>query len=147
VSLAHSGNAVVSYAAGNVLARISDAAKEMKAKLIPYDGLRPSACVQLGDALFLHGVMYNVSAARDHAEALGMSCVFGHTHRVAQEQGRTQRPVIGYNVGCGIKLDVGYAQTRRQTLGWAHGLCWGEYTDNLAVIRLETLSPHYRLPI
>jgi hypothetical protein len=147
VSLAHSGNAVVSYAAGNVLGRISDAAKEMKAKLIPYDGLRPSACVQLGNALFLHGVMYNVSAARDHAEALGMSCVFGHTHRVAQEQGRTQRPVVGYNVGCGIRLDVGYAQTRRQTLGWAHGLCWFEYSDDLTVVRLETLSPHYRLPL
>ena len=43
VSLAHSGNAVVSYAAGNVLARIADAAKDMKAKLVPYDGLRPSA--------------------------------------------------------------------------------------------------------
>jgi hypothetical protein len=147
VSLAHSGNAVVSYAAGNVLARISDAAKEMRAKVIPYDGLRPSACVQLGDTLFLHGVMYNVSAARDHAEALGMSCVHGHTHRVAQEQGRTQRPVVGYNVGCGIKLDVGYAQTRRQTLGWAHGLCWFEYSDNLTIVRLETLSPHYRLPL
>jgi predicted phosphodiesterase len=147
VSLAHSGNAVVSYAAGNVLGRISDAAKEMKAKLIPYDGLRPSACVQLGNALFLHGVMYNVSAARDHAEALGMSCVFGHTHRVAQEQGRTQRPVVGYNIGCGIRLDVGYAQTRRQTLGWAHGLCWFEYSDDLTVVRLETLSPHYRLPL
>jgi hypothetical protein len=52
VGLAHSGNAVVSYAAGNVLGRISDAVKEMKAKLIPYDGRRPSACVfMLGDTL------------------------------------------------------------------------------------------------
>jgi hypothetical protein len=76
-----------------------------------------------------------------------MSCVFGHTHRVAQEQGRTQRPVVGYNVGCGIKLDVGYAQTRRQTLGWAHGLCWFEYTDNLTIVRWRlcrrtTASPY-----
>ena len=55
--------------------------------------------------------------------------------------------VVGYNVGCGIKLDVGYAQTRRQTLGWAHGLCWFEYTDKLTIVRLETLSPHYRLPL
>jgi len=147
VGLAHSGNAVVSYAAGNVLGRIDDAVKRMKAKLVPYDGLRPSACTQLGDALFLHGVLYNVSAARDHAEALGMSCVFGHTHRVAQEQGRCQRPVVGYNIGCGITLDVGYAQTRRQTLGWANGFAWGEYTDNLCIVRLETLSPHYRLPL
>jgi predicted phosphodiesterase len=145
--LAHSGNAVVSYAAGQVLARIDDAAKEMKAKVVPYAGLRPEACTQLGDTLFLHGTLYNVSAARDHAEALGMSCVFGHTHRVAQEQGRCQRPVVGYNIGCGIDLSVGYAKGRRQTLGWAHGFAYGEASDNACVVNLVTLSPHYRLPL
>lgn len=145
--LTHSGNAVVSYAASRVLGEIEDTAKAMRAKLLPYDGLRPSACTQLGDTLFLHGVLYNVSAARDHAEALGMNCVFGHTHRVAQEQARTQRPVVGYNIGCGIRLDVGYAKSRRQTLGWAHGFAFGEYCDTATTVNLVTLSPHYRLPL
>jgi hypothetical protein len=42
--LAHSGSAVVSYAAGQVLGRIEDAAREMKANIVPYAGLRPEAC-------------------------------------------------------------------------------------------------------
>lgn len=145
--LAHSGNAVVSYAANQVLGRIDDAAKEMRAKLIPYDGLRPSACTQLGDTLFLHGTLFNVSAPRDHAEALGMNCVFGHTHRVAQEAGRCQRPIVGYNIGCGIDLSVGYAKSRRATLGWAHGFAFGEWSDSACTVNLVTLSPHYRLPL
>jgi hypothetical protein len=145
--LAHSGNAVVSYAAGQVLGRIEDAAREMKAKLVPYDGLRPSACTQLGDTLFLHGVIFSQSAARDHAETLGMNCVFGHTHRVAMEAGRTQRPVVGYNIGCGVDLNVGYAKSRRATLGWAHGFAFGEWNDQCCTVNLVTLSPHYRLPL
>jgi hypothetical protein len=84
--LAHSGNAVVSYAAGQVIGKIEDFAKKMKAKVVPYAGLRPEACTLLGDTLFLHGVIFSMSAARDHAETLGMSCCFGHTHRVAQER-------------------------------------------------------------
>ena len=144
--LAHSGNAVVSYAAGQVLARIEDAAKEMRANIVPYVGLRREACTLLGDTLFLHGVLYNVSAARDHAEALGMNCVFGHTHRVAQDAGRCQRPVVGYNIGCAIDLNVGYAKGRRQTLGWSHGFAYGEWNDQACTVNLVTLSPHYRLP-
>jgi predicted phosphodiesterase len=146
-SLAHSGSAVVSYAAGQVLGRIEDAAKEMKAKIVSYDGLRASACTQLGDTLFLHGVIFSQSAARDHAETLGMNCVFGHTHRVAQEAGRCQRPVIGYNIGCGVDLNVGYAKNRRATSAWAHGFAYGEYCDTACTVNLVTLSPHYRLPL
>ena len=145
--LMHSGNGVVKYAAAQVMGRIESAAKEMKAKLVPYDGLQPSACTLLGDTLFLHGTMYNVSAARDHSEALGMSCVFGHTHRVAQEAGRCQKPVVGYNIGCGIDMSVGYAKSRRQTLAWAHGFAYGEWCNDACTVNLVTLSPHYRLPL
>jgi predicted phosphodiesterase len=146
VSMSQSGSGIIKYAAGNVLHRIEQAAKTMKAKLVPYAGLRPEACTILGDTAFLHGTMFNVSAARDHAEALGMSCVFGHTHRVAQEAGRCQSPVVGYNIGCGIELDVAYAKSRRQTLGWAHGFAYGEWCSDACVVNLVTLSPHYRLP-
>ena len=145
--LAHSGNAVVSYAAGQVIGKIEDFVKKMKAKVVPYAGLRPEACTLLGDTLFLHGVIFSMSAARDHAETLGMNCVFGHTHRVAMEAGRTQRPVVGYNIGCGLDLNVGYAKTRRATLGWSHGFAYGEYNDQACTVNLVTLSPHYRLPL
>lgn len=144
--LAASNDAIVSYAAQQVLTKLEKASKEMRARLVPYDGLRPSACVELGNTLFLHGTLYGVSAARDTAEALGSSCVFGHTHRVAQESGRCQRPIVGYNIGCGIDLNVGYAKSRRQTLGWSHGLAYGEWCHNACTVNLLTLSPHYRLP-
>jgi hypothetical protein len=55
--------------------------------------------------------------------------------------------VVGYNIGCGIDLAVGYAKGRRQTLGWAHGFACGEYCDNACTVNLVTLSPHYRLPL
>ena len=94
-----------------------------------------------------HHAASSVSAARDHAETLGMNCVFGHTPRVAQEQGRSQRPVVGSNIGCGIDLNVGYAKSRRATLGWSHGFAFGEYNDQACTVNLVTLSPHYRLPL
>lgn len=145
-ALVHSGNAVMSYAAGEVLAKIEVAAKLMKAKIVPYDGLRPEACTLLGDTLFLHGVIFSQSAARDHAETLGMNCVFAHTHRVAMEPARTQRACIGYNIGCGIDLKVSYAKSRRATSAWGHGFAYGEYCDTACVVNLVSLSPHYRLP-
>ncbi len=145
--LAHSPNAVVSYAAGAVIGRIQDAMRALKAEVVPYVGLRPESCRQLGDTLFLHGSLYNMQAARDTAEALSSNCVFVHTHKVAMERARTQRPFTGYNAGCAVKLDVDYAKNNRSTLSWAHGFAWGEYTDGQCIVRLEQLSPHYRLPL
>jgi hypothetical protein len=121
--------------------------KALKAEIVPYAGLRPECCRQLGDTLFLHGSLYNMQAARDTAEALSSNCVFVHTHKVAMERARTQRPFTGYNAGCSVRLDVDYAKNNRSTLSWAHGFAWGEYTDNQCIVRLEQLSPHYRLPL
>ena len=145
--LAYSPNAVLSYAANAVLGRIADAMRELKAEIVPYAGLRPEACRQLGDTLFLHGTLYNMQSSRDTAEALSSNCVFVHTHKVAVERARTQKPFTGYNAGCAIKLDVEYAKSRRATLSWSHGFAWGEYTDSACIVRLEQLSPHYRLPL
>ncbi len=145
--LAHSPNAVVSYAAGAVLGHMADAMRKLKAEIVPYAGLRPEACRQLGDTLFLHGSLYNMQAARDTAEALSSNCVFVHTHKVAVERARTQKPFTGYNAGCSVRLDVEYAKNNRSTLSWCHGFAWGEYTDNYCIVRLEQLSPHYRLPL
>jgi predicted phosphodiesterase len=145
--LAHSPNAVVSYAAGAVLGHMGDAMRKLKAEIVPYAGLRPEACRQLGDTLFLHGSLYNMQAARDTAEALSSNCVFVHTHKVAVERARTQKPFTGYNAGCSVRLDVEYAKNNRSTLSWCHGFAWGEYSDNSCIVRLEQLSPHYRLPL
>lgn len=145
--LAHSPNAVVSYAAGAVLGHMADAMRKLKAEIVPYAGLRPEACRQLGDTLFLHGSLYNMQAARDTSEALSSNCVFVHTHKVAVERARTQKPFTGYNAGCSVRLDVEYAKNNRSTLSWCHGFAWGEYTDNSCIVRLEQLSPHYRLPL
>jgi len=145
--LAYSPNAVLSYAANAVLGRMADAMRELKAEIVPYAGLRPEACRQLGDTLFLHGTLYNMQSSRDTAEALSSNCVFVHTHKVAVERARTQKPFTGYNAGCSIKLDVEYAKSRRATLSWSHGFAWGEYTDSACIVRLEQLSPHYRLPL
>lgn len=145
--LAHSPNAVVSYAAGAVLGHMADAMRKLKAEIVPYAGLRPEACRQLGDTLFLHGSLYNMQAARDTAEALSSNCVFVHTHKVAVERARTQKPFTGYNAGCSVRLDVEYAKNNRSTLSWCHGFAWGEYTDNSCIVRLEQLSPHYRPPL
>ena len=100
----------------------------------------------LGGTAFLHGALYNVSCARDTAEALGMDCVFGHSHRVSIEASRTLNPCVGYNIGCGISLGAEYAASRRQTLGWRHAFAYGEFTDGACTVNVHILSPHYRLP-
>jgi hypothetical protein len=100
----------------------------------------------LGGTAFLHGALFNVSCARDTAEALGMDCVFGHSHRVSIESSRTLNPAVGYNIGCGLDLAAPYAASRRQTLGWRHAFAYGEFTDTACTVNVHILSPHYRLP-
>jgi predicted phosphodiesterase len=144
--LAHSPNAVLSYAAGNVMGRIMDEMGKIKCQVVPYVGVHPAGVFLLGDTGFTHGSLYGVSAARDAAEMSGRSIVMGHTHRVAMESARTHAKAIGYNIGCGLDLNVGYAKSRRATLGWAHGFAFGEWNDQCCTVNLVTLSPHYRLP-
>jgi predicted phosphodiesterase len=146
VQLSRSGNQVVAYAAGQVIQRMRDELARYKTKHLPWLGMQRGGIHMLGGTAFLHGALYNVSAARDTAEALGMDCVFGHTHRVAMESSRTLNPVIGYNIGCGISLGAEYAASRRQTLGWRHAFAYGEFTDDACTVNVHILSPHYRLP-
>ncbi len=147
VSLAHSGNQVVAYAAGAVMAKIHDGLARYKTEIIPYKGMARESVRYFGGTAFLHGALYNVSAARDTAETIGAHCVFGHTHRVAMEPARTHADAIGYNIGCLARLDMEYAAGRRQTLAWRQALCFGEFSENVCTVNLVTLSPHYRLPL
>lgn len=147
VALTHSSNQVVAYAAGAVMAKMSDALKRYKTEIVPYAGLQRSGIRYIGGTAFLHGALYNVSCARDTAEALGAHCVFGHSHRIAVESARTLADAVGYNIGCLARLDMEYAQARRQTLAWRHGFAYGEYTDNACTVNICILSPSYRLPL
>jgi len=148
-SLCHSGNAIVAHAAACVMARIEDDLARYKTEIIPYAGLQRSCIRYLGGTAFLHGALYNVSAARDTAEALGTHCVFGHTHRVAVESARTLADAVGYNIGSLIKLDAEYAASRRATLAWRSALAYGEYLPDGTgcTVNIAILSPHYRLPL
>jgi predicted phosphodiesterase len=146
VQLARSGNQVVAYAAGAVLKRIEDELRSYKTEIVPWRGLLKSGIRYIGGTAFLHGSLYNVSAARDTAEAIGGPCVFGHTHRVAIESGRVLADAVGYNIGCLSTLEADYASARRQTLGWRHAFAYGEFCDTASTVNVHILSPHYRLP-
>lgn len=145
--LALSPNAVLSYAAGNVMGRITDEMAKMKCQVIPYVGVHPKGIFLLGDTGFTHGSVFNISAARDVAEMSGRSIVMGHTHRVAMESARTHAKAIGYNIGCGIKLDIGYSSNRRQTLGWRHAAAYGHFNGTSCTVNIAVFDPHYRLPL
>ena len=149
VGLAHSGNQIVAYAASNVMAKIHDGLAKYKTQIVPYKGMLRESVRHIGGTAFLHGALFNVSAARDTAETVGAHCVFGHTHRVAVEPARTHADAIGYNIGCLARLDMEYAAGRRQTLAWRHGFAFGEYLPDGhgCTVNMVTLSPHYRLPL
>jgi predicted phosphodiesterase len=148
-ALMHSGNAVVAYAAGQVMAKIETDLARYKTEIIPYKGILRESVRYFGGTAFMHGALYNVSAARDTAETVGSHVVFGHTHRIAVEAARSYADAIGYNIGCLTRLDMEYAAGRRATLGWRHGFCFGEYLPegNGCTVNMVTLSPHYRLPL
>lgn len=91
----------------------------------------------LGNTLFGHGILFNEFAARDHAEMLGMSCVFGHTHKLVQSPARTRNQIIGYNVGwMGDRAKAEYAKGRRATSAWANGFAYGWYSDKTTKVTL-----------
>ena len=146
VAMQNSPNAIIAYASGRIIGRLSDDLAKYKTEIVPYAGMSQKSIRYLGNTAFLHGSLYNVSAARDTAETIGTHCVFGHTHRVAVESARILADAVGYNIGCLIRMDAEYAAGRRQTLAWRHAFAYGEYSDNFCSINLCVLSPHYRLP-
>jgi len=146
VALMHSGNQIVAYAAGQVMQHINDELGKYKTEIIPYRGMLRASVRHLGGTAFLHGALFNASAARDTCETIGVHSVFGHTHRVAVESGRVHADAIGYNIGCLARLDMEYAAGRRQTLAWRHALAYGEFCQTACTVNIAVLSPHYRLP-
>lgn len=132
-----------------VIGKIESFCSVINARLMPYTGaIDTIGWLKTGAVVWGHGIMYNENAARDHAEAFathGRYVVFGHTHRVTIQAGRTMEPTIGYSIGCLCdKPSMQYAKGRRATMAWQHAVLIGEITEDeawLNVIQLKTSKP------
>lgn len=132
--MAHSPNAVVSYAAMKAIEGIREHCRKRRATLIEYAGTFQK--IQIGNFALLHGYMYGENAIRDHAEAHG-NVIHAHTHRPGIATGRRDDHPIGICVGTlTARRGMEYAKSRRATLSWGQGFAWGEYCDNFATFNL-----------
>ena len=119
-------------AATLVMDRLKASVAIAGAELVPYSGaMDASGWRRIGNVVFGHGVMYNEGCARDHAEAFGMTTVFGHTHKLIRQPGRTMRRTEGLSVGCLCdKSAMDYASGRRATMSWDNGWLYGEIGED-----------------
>lgn len=140
--LGESKNELVRYAAGDVIKKIEDMARRLKAEMVPYSGAADPNCWRvLGNTAFGHGIMYNEQAARDHAEMLGCPVVFGHVHKILQQPGRTPGAPLGTAVGCLADIPaMGYSKSRRSTAAWDLGYAHGEFTDTWCSVHVERIE-------
>lgn len=143
----YSPNGIYRDAATGIMERISTEMDKIKCRMIPYKGVHFESSFLLGDTAFIHGALFGVSAVRDAAEYHGRNVVMGHTHRVAMESARMHAKAVGYNIGCGIKLDIEYAAARRQTLGWRHAAAFGHFNGTHCIVNIAIFDPHYQLPL
>ena len=132
--LAHSKNAVTAYCSHKIINAIEDAAKNLKARLIPYTGIEQM--VDIADCGFTHGTIYNEMAARDMAMAYcngkRRKIAFGHTHKVATASAKTHAGGTGYNIGTLTQRgSLEYAKNRPSTFAWTQAYFWGEYNEKL----------------
>lgn len=136
--------AVLSRLAQLVVADIEAVDAENHTEVRPYHMRR--GWFQFGDTLAGHGWMYNEQALRDHAETFG-KCVIAHLHVPHMSSGRTLKPTPAWCVGTLADPDrLDYAQTRRNTLRWAHGLVQLEYTETQCEVRLITATCNHGEP-
>lgn len=121
----------IAAAAQYVIERLQACIALIGAELVPYSGaLDTTGWRRIGRVIFGHGVMYGEQAARDHAEAMGASCVIGHTHKLLRQPGRVMRSATGYSIGCLCdKPAMQYAAGRRATMAWDNGWMYGEITE------------------
>jgi len=147
--VAQSPNAIVQAAAQSVISKLEACIAIIGADLVPYTGFIDSVgWRKMGPCVWGHGVVFNEQCARDHAEAFGMSCVFGHTHKAIEQPGRTMMPSIGYSIGCLCdKPSMGYAAGRRASLAWQHAFIYGEVTEGEICLNLRTLASSKPAPI
>lgn len=141
-----SPNAVVAYAATEVVRAIEAKCRRLKANLSTYSGIWQS--VMYGPYRAMHGVMFGENAIRDHAEAFG-PVIHAHTHRPGVAKGRRSDNPTAYCVGTLAEVEVDYAKTRRSTTAWAAGMLFGEYCETDAALWLieKNRNTEWRLPL
>lgn len=146
--LANSSNAIVSHCAQGVISEIVKSCHKLRAEIVPWTGIEQGRMI--GGFRFMHGVFYNESATRDHAEAFG-NVVHAHTHRACVAKGRRSDSPTGFCVGTLTRRGaMEYAKARRATMSWSAGFVWGEHTDNQAVLWLHeqpSTVGEWRLPL
>ncbi len=142
-------DAVKSYAAQSMIDDIRDVLRKLKANYVEDWSVR--AHIPLGNSKVIHGIMFGEQANRDHAETFG-NVIHAHTHRPGQSTGRRDDSVLATAVG--TLMDVRkarYADSRRSTLSWAHGIAYGEFRENECHTFLTTCpagqAANWRLPV
>ena len=138
-------NALRADCAKMVIERIEGFCGSIGARLIPYTGaMDNTGWLKTGPVVWGHGVMFGENAARDHAEAFAAHAkhvVFGHTHRVMMQSGRTMGETVGYSIGCLCdKAAMVYAKARRQSMSWQHACLIGEITEDEACLQIKRLG-------
>lgn len=148
--LAEHHNAIISTAAGRIINDIKDLAVRMKTNYVEHYDVNRS-WIQLADTKMMHGWWFSEQAIRDHAESHG-KCVIAHLHRTGSAQGRRSDHPTAYCVGTLANIPaLTYANTRRATLAWNHGFCWGEFSDEECVLNISSAQPNqeggWHLPV
>jgi hypothetical protein len=130
-------SAIVSELSKRLVEDMRKAAASVRCKM--HEGYDiETSWLTVGDIDFGHGWMYSVNALRDHVEMRrGRNVVIAHLHTPHEFGGRVAGAPKGICVGTGADpRRMGYARRRRQTLTWAHGIAYGEYTDTDSTMHL-----------
>ena len=149
VDFVHSHNALVATAADTMLKQMLAPLAKTNCKIIPYR-VHADGWHSLGGYKWGHGHLYGEQYLRDTAETWG-NCVVAHAHRPGVINARRSDHAKAFGVGClcdAKKME--YADRRRSTLAWGHGMVFGEVSGELAQLCLWEW-PHgttdFRLPI
>lgn len=148
--LAEHPNAIVSLAAQRIIDDIKRLTTRQKTNYIEHYDVNRS-WIQLADTKLFHGWWFSEQAIRDHAESHGKS-IFAHLHRPGMATGRRSDHPVGYCVGTLANIPaMRYANTRRATMAWQLGFCYGEFNDKECVINISSSAPNrpgaWRLPV
>ena len=149
VRLSQSPTEMVRIAANRVLDDCLQPIKRLKATLIPYT-IHPQGWYRLGGFSWGHGHIYSENYLRDTAETWG-NTVVAHAHRPGIARGRRSDGAICYGVGTLSDIpNMDYANNRRSTMAWGHGMVFGEVCEDQAQLCLwewPCNTTEFRLPL
>lgn len=140
----NSPNALVAHAAKCVWRELQGTLKTLKTKTVPY--VADKNWFEIGGTYWGHGFWYGEHAVRDTAEYLGGPVVMAHLHRPHMVSGRTRKWTQSYCVGTLADIDkLKYAERRRATALWGHGVVFGEVSADKAQLWLASCEKNGEL--